>query len=738
MSPERVELSVPEMDCPSCAGKVRSAIDDDNAVGSIETRATTGVVEIEYDPERTAVETLVAKIEAAGYQVTGTDGGVTAGQAVWRSHRAIATYIGAIGMVLGLFVWFAPIGDPAVWSFGREITVSDLFFVLATIVAGVPIIRAGIHSVRLRSLDMDLLMGTAIVAAMGVGYYVEAATLAVLFSTAELLEAHAMDRTRDSIRELLALSPETATIRRDGEERTVPAASVEAGDLVLVRPGERIPVDGVVVDGNSAVDQSPITGESVPVDKTPNDDVYAGTVLEAGYLEIEATAAGDETTLARVVELVEAAESRPTDAEQFVDRFADYYTPIVVFGALVTTFVPPLLFGAAWGTWFVRGLTLLVIACPCAFVISTPVTVVSGLTSAARNGVLVKGGDHLERLGEVDVVAFDKTGTLSSGDLGVTDVVPAAGYEGSDVLGIAAAIERYSEHPISNAIVEHATSIGDGDFREASNFENLAGEGVRGDLEETYYVGNPGLFEGLGIDLSAVKLRTDGGNVVAQSDPASAEKVPAVDTVPDLQAEGKTVVLVGTERDIVGVIAVADTIRPEAASVIASLDADGIRTVMLTGDNERTARAVGDRIGIDDVRAELLPDEKLEAIEELVETGVVAMVGDGVNDAPALARADVGVAMGAAGSDAALETADVALMADDLRAIPYCLDLSRKANGVIRQNIGVSLFVKLLLAIGAPLGYVSVIVAVLVGDMGMSLAVTGNAFRLGGVGPESE
>ena len=581
-------------------------------------------------------------------------------------------------------------------------------------------------------------MGTAIVAAILVGHYVEAATLAVLFSLATLLEAHAMDRTRESIRELLALSPETATVKRPDGEETVPAEAVDVGDVVVVRPGERIPVDGDVVGGESAVDESPITGESIPVDKRTGDEVYAGTVLEGGYLEIEATAAGDETTLSRVVELVEHAESRRTDAERFVDRFAGYYTPIVVALAIATALVPPIALGGAWGTWFVRGLTLLVIACPCAFVISTPVTVVSGLTSAARNGVLVKGGDHLERMGEVDTVAFDKTGTLTTGNLAVTDVIPAAGRDGERVLAIAAAIERYSEHPISNAIVEHAESSGI-EVPEATDFENLTGRGVRADLEETYYVGKPALFAELGHDLGHAHLRTDGGT--ASVSDVTCERSGCVDlragTVADLQSTGKTVVLLGTETELYGVIAVSDTIRPEANAVVEALDEAGVRTVMLTGDNERTGRAVGEAVGIETVRADLLPEEKLDAIEELLEEGTVAMVGDGVNDAPAMARADVGIAMGAAGTDAALETADIALMADDLGGVPYCLRVARSANGIIRQNIAASLGVKAILAIGVPFGYVTVIIAVLVGDMGMSLGVTGNAFRLGRLEPET-
>jgi Cd2+/Zn2+-exporting ATPase len=779
MSTERVELAAPEMDCTSCAGKVRSSLEGQEGVGGVDTRPTTGVVVVEYAPGATSVGELVARIEAAGYEVTDTEGRMASGAEVWTSGRAYKVYAGAVVMLLGFAVAFGPVADPVVLEAVRETTLGDALFALAAAVAGAPVVRAGYRSAKLRELDIDLLMGSAIVAALFVGYYVEAATLAVLFGLAELLETHAMDRTRQSIRELLALSPETATVRGpDGEEETVPAASVEAGDVVVVRPGERIPVDGEVVDGRSAVDESPITGESVPVDKEPGSEVYAGTVAEGGYLEVRAAAAGDETTLSRVVELVEAAESRRTDAERFVDRFAGYYTPVVVGFALLTVFVPPLALGGDWGTWFVRGLTLLVIACPCAFVISTPVSVVSALTSAARNGVLVKGGDHLERMADVDVVAFDKTGTLTAGELAVTDVVPAVGHDEERVLRVAAAVERHSEHPVGAAVVARAAAADEraaaadeeatvNDERATaetvdppgvSAFENLAGRGVRADFDgETYYVGKPDLFEELGHDLGHAHVRSDGGVTSRSSRPSSdadasdggltaragvddCDRPGCVDlragTVADLQSAGKTVVLVGTETELVGIIAVADTVRPEAARAVDALQTAGVRTVMLTGDNERTARAVAEAVGIDEFRADLLPEEKLDAVEALLETETVAMVGDGVNDAPALARADVGIAMGAAGTDAALETADVALMADDLDGVPYCLRLARKANDVIRENIYASLAVKGLLALGAPFGYVTVIAAVVVGDMGMSLAVTGNAFRLGWLEPE--
>jgi Cd2+/Zn2+-exporting ATPase len=349
---------------------------------------------------------------------------------------------------------------------------------------------------------------------MAVNMPFEAATLAVLFSVAELLERFSMDRARNSMRELMELSPDTATVRRDGEETVVPAEDVAVGETVLVRPGDRVPLDGVVVEGTSAVDESPITGESVPVDKSPGEEVFAGSIVEEGYLEVEATSAAGESTLSRVVEMVEDANREKTEAERFIDRFARYYTPVIVVGAVLTVAVPPLLFGDPFRVWFVRGLTLLVVACPCAFVISTPVSVVSGITSAARNGVLVKGGQHLEAMSDVEVVAVDKTGTLTTGELGVTDVVALNGNDSTEVLGCAAAIESRSEHPIAQAVTAHAADR-DVPEREIRDFESITGKGVKATLDgEVHYAGKPGLFADLGFDLEHAHVETDGGQMV--------------------------------------------------------------------------------------------------------------------------------------------------------------------------------------------------------------------------------
>ena len=771
-------LAVPEMDCPSCAQKVDKSLQRVDGVVDATLQPTTGTANVTYYPDRASEADVVEAIEAAGYEVVGgsddgtdeSDGGVDIAppSEVWTSPRAKKTWVGAAFVTLGLLFEFVLSGQNlAIASvLDHPLTLADVLFLGAVTVSGYPVVRGGYYSARNRSLDIDLLMGTAIIAATGIGYFVEAATLAVLFSIAELLEDYAMDRARDSLRELMELSPDEATVKRDtgasptpradgeavdGEEVTVTADDVAVGEVVVVRPGEKIPLDGTIVEGESAVDESPITGESVPVDKTAGDEVYAGAINEEGYLEVEVTSLASDSTLSRIIEMVQGAQAKKTETEQFVDRFSGYYTPAVVVLAVLTAAVPPLLideaitvglagqtlvFGGGWQTWFIRGLTLLVIACPCAFVISTPVSVVSGITSAAKNGVLIKGGNYLEAMGEVDAVALDKTGTLTKGELAVTDVLPVSETSEAELLRYAAGLERRSEHPIADAILARATADGVGDLPGPEGFESLTGKGIRADIDgETYYAGKPALFEELGFDLAPARNATDGGTPVREARGATSL---SGDALAELEREGKTVVLVGTETALLGVVAIADEVRPASKRAVERLHELGVaHVVMLTGDNEGTARAIAEQVGVDEYRAELLPDEKVEAIESLqAEYGDVAMVGDGINDAPALATAEVGVAMGAAGTDTALETADIALMGDDVGKLPYLYALSNAANGVIRQNIVASLGVKALLAIGVPIGLVSVAVAVVVGDMGMSLGVTGNAMRLSRLKPD--
>jgi len=760
---ETGRFSVPDMDCASCGAKVDAALSEVDGLERAETHPTTGTVVTTKEPNGPTDDDIVAAIEDAGYTVTerpdSTETDESTGS-LWTSPRAVKTWISGVIAAVGLLFEFVIPGQNAQVGtlLGSGLHVADLLFLVAIAIGGQEILRNGYYSARNRNLDIDLLMSIAIIGALlasvafGEALYFEAATLAVLFSIAELLERYSMDRARNSLEELMELSPSEATVLRDGEQVTVPVEQVAVGDTVAVTPGEKIPLDGEVIDGESAVNQAPITGESVPVDKTAGDEVYAGTVNEEGYLELQVTSTASDNTLARIVEMVEDAQSNKTEREQFVERFSSYYTPVVVAFAVLVTLGSPVVLGTTWSTAIVYGLTLLVLACPCAFVISTPVSVVSGITSAAKNGVLIKGGNHLEAMGAVDVIAFDKTGTLTKGELTVTDVIPLNGNSEADVLRCARGLEARSEHPIGEAIVAEAETTGE--QRSIDGFESITGKGVRANLDGTpHFAGKPGLFEELDFDLSHVHATTDGG-VVTQTAQQLCERNNCLDlleeTVPALQAEGKTVVLVGragqestrsgvTEEELEGVIAVADEVRPEARATIQRLRELGVsRTVMLTGDNERTAGAIADRVGVDEYAAELLPDEKVAHVEELAaETDGVAMVGDGINDAPALATATVGVAMGAAGTDTALETADIALLSDDLSKLPYLYELAGDANGVIRQNIWASLAVKAGLALAVPFGYVPIWLAVLAGDAGMTTAVTGNAMRLSAVRPQS-
>ncbi|MEK6255356.1 MAG: heavy metal translocating P-type ATPase, partial [Gemmatimonadales bacterium] len=541
-----------------------------------------------------------------------------------------------------------------------------------------------------------------------IGEYMEAAAIAFLFSVAELLEGFASERAEASVRSLMELSPEVARVRRGDREISLRAADVAAGDLVVVRPGERIPVDGEVVEGQSAVNEAPITGEAMPAEKGSGDHVYAGSIVHEGFLVVRSERGAGDTTLARMIRLIEDAERRRSPSERFVERFARYYTPAVTLGAVLVVVIPVVFLGQPFSTWLLRGLTLLVIACPCALVISTPVSVVSAITSAARQGVLIKGGASLERMADVRVMAFDKTGTLTHGRAEVTDVVPMGDLDRQQVLAVAAAVEAHSEHPIGRAIVRAAD--GAGAELVVTEFESFPGRGAQARVDGVVHiVGRPGL--------------------PGVSDP--------VGQLSALATEGKTPVVVlrapdDGPRTVIAVLALTDPLRPAVPHVISELRELGIeRVVVLSGDLKQAAEEAGREAGADDVWSRLEPAAKVEAIERLeAETGHVAMVGDGVNDAPALAAASVGIAMGAAASDAALETAEIAVMGDDLARLPYLYRLARRSKRVIRQNIAAALVVKVVLAIGVPLGWVSLIVAVLVGDMGASLVVTANALRL--------
>lgn len=697
-----VRFRVRDMDCTHCVTRIEDGLRSVDGVMGVGANLVGRTVTVEIDAGRVETEEVRRAIGRLGH-LAEPDTGARAERAAatWATRDARITYASAALFAVGLALQLAGAG-PLLFTLPlNEVRIPSLLFVASALVGGWRFMPDGVRASRALSLDMNFLMTVAILGAIAIGEYLEAAAIAFLFSTAELLESYAVDRARASMESLMDLAPKTAVVLRGGVEETVRASEVAVGDVVVVRPGERIPVDGRVVEGGSAVDESPLTGESLPVEKDPGDPVFAGTITRDGYMHVRTEKPAESSSLARIVELVERAGAKKAKTERVVTRFARSYTPAITVAAVLVVAVPTLA-GADFITWLVRGLTLLVIACPCALVISTPVAVVSGITAAARRGVLIKGGVYLEAMSGVRAMAMDKTGTLTVGHLEVRDVRSTRGAPPATVLARASAVEARSEHPIARAIHEEAARREIYAHYAVREFSNRRGEGAEARLDGVrHFVGKPAV---LGID------EIPGG----------------------MAGDGRTVVVVADEDGPLGWISLEDRARKQAREAVGELHRMGIRpVVMLTGDAAATGRRVAGETGVDDVMARLLPHEKVEALKALErEHGRVAMVGDGVNDAPSLAAASVGIAMGAAGSDAAIDSADVALMGDDLTRLPYLFRLSRKSRAVIRQNIATALLVKLVLVVGVPLGMVSLITAVLVGDVGVSLLVTANALRL--------
>jgi Cd2+/Zn2+-exporting ATPase len=591
--------------------------------------------------------------------------------------------------------------------FGHAPRTAIPLFAAAMLIGGYATIRQGLRALARFRFDMNGMMTGAVTGAALIGQWEEGATVAFLYAVSNWLEGYTMDRARRSIRALMDLAPKEARVRRNGEEIIIPVEDVRVGDLLLVRPGEKIPMDGILRAGTSAVNQAPITGESIPLDKEPGDPVYAGTLNGHAALEVEVTRRAEDTTLARIIHMVEEAQTQRAPSQQFVERFARIYTPAVFALALGLMIVPSLVFGQPWGPWIYRGLALLIVSCPCALVVSTPVTIVSAIANAARHGILIKGGAYLEELGRLKAVALDKTGTLTQGAPEVTDVIPLDGGTPEALLALAAAVEAESEHPLARAVVRAAERRGL-TVPKASGFTAIPGRGGQALVNgQAIFVGSPRLFAELG-------------------DGAWDEEHVRI-----LEAQGKTVMLVGISQGPRGILALADQLRPESRQAVADLRAAGIQHVaLLTGDNRATAESIARQVGADTVRAEVLPDQKLEAIRALrAEFGSLAMVGDGVNDAPALAASSVGVAMGVAGSDVALETADVALMTDDLSKLPFLMRLGRATVRIIRQNIAFALLIKAVAILAVFPGWLTLWLAVLA-DMGASVLVTLNGMRM--------
>jgi Cd2+/Zn2+-exporting ATPase len=670
-------------------------------------------------PAEVGEREIVRAVERTGMgaQVWEDDPERLAPEGFWqRRGRTVLTAVSGASVLTGFTVHAALAGgiSPAVGSEGMGLAAgvplaSRALYTLAILAGTWAVLPKAWNAIRRFRPDMNLLMVIAVLGAVAIGEWLEGATVAFLFSLSLALESWSVGRARRAVAALMDLTPRTARVRYpDGREEEIPAERVEIGALLLVKPGERIPLDGRVVGGASEVNQAPITGESVPVPKEPGAEVFAGTINGDGALEVESAKRAEDTTLAHIIRMVEEAQSRRAPSEQWVEKFARTYTPVVLALALAVLLVPPLAFGGAWDDWIYRALVLLVIACPCALVISTPVSIVAALAAAARNGVLVKGGLFIEVPARIRAVALDKTGTLTQGRPAVVEVVPLAGHDERELLERVAALESRSEHPLARAILAYAKDRGV-DVRPAEDFKILQGKGATGRFAgREYWLGSHRYLEEREQETEDVHQRLE-----------------------DMSAAGRTAVVVGTDEHVCGLIAVADAVRPESAQAVSALRAVGVESiVMLTGDNRGTAEAIARETGVDDVRAEMLPAEKVEAVVSLLARyGAVAMIGDGVNDAPAMARATLSVAMGAAGSDAAIETADVALMSDDLSKLPWLIRHSRRTLAIIRQNIAFSLAVKVVFVVLTLAGHASLWAAI-AADMGASLLVIANGLRL--------
>lgn len=704
-------VPVQGMDCTDCALTIERSVSRMRGVQTASVNFASAKLAFEYDRQTTNPQAIAKRVSDLGYKVsTDEQSAVPAersgflGHLLARENRVIL--VAAILAIIG--------GAWSLASLPESAIAVPLLSGLAMLVAGLPVARKGVISlITTRRLDINMLMAIALIGAAALGEWLEGATLVVLFSAGEALEGYTMDRARKSIQSLMKLAPAFALVRHGDHEHRVPVEQVAVGDVIMVRPGDRIPVDGKVVEGNSTLDQSPVTGESIPVSASAGTVVYSGSINGSGMLDVRVERPADDSTIARIIKLVQEAQAQKAPTQRFIDRFATYYTPAVVALAIVVALAPPLLFNAGWSDWIGRALVLLVIACPCALVISTPVSIVSALSAAARSGVLIKGGAALEAAGSLQAIAFDKTGTLTSGRLSVVAVEPVdPRYRTDEILRLASAVERYVDHPIARAIVAESDSrqLDSVPSDRIHNVRNLPGMGIEAEVD------------GLSVRL---------GSIVAFKDsaPAQSEKLDLVQQ--QIAASGSTPIVLIVEGTVAGVIGLADQLRPNAREALTSIRQSGVkRVIMLTGDREQVAQPIGAAAGVDSIVAEVLPAQKDATVQRLLDRfGRVGMVGDGVNDAPALARATVGIAMGAAGTDVALETADVALMSDNLSRVGYAIRLSRAAKRTISQNIGIALGLKLIFLVLA-IGGVATLWEAVFADVGASIIVIFNGMRL--------
>ena len=690
-------IRIMQMDCPTEESLLRNKLDGMAGIAAVEFNLMQRTLTVTHEPE--AINKILQAIRSLNYTPEVASGADSLAEPAPEPSKPWWPLA-----LAGL----AAIASEAVQWAGQPTWMAAVLAVTAVLLSGLTTYKKGWVAISNGNLNINALMSIAVTGALLIGQWPEAAMVMVLFTVAELIEAKSLDRARNAIKSLIQLAPERATVQQpDGTWRDVVAKTVALGARVRVKPGERIALDGMLASGRSTINQAPITGESLPVEKTEGDPVFAGTINESGSFEYLVTATAGDSTLARIIHAVEEAQGARAPTQRFVDQFARIYTPVVFAIAVFIAILPPLLMGGDWFTWIYKALTLLVIACPCALVISTPVTIVSGLAAAARQGILIKGGVYLEEGRKLVWLALDKTGTITHGKPAQTDFASLNGADETLVRSLAASLASRSDHPVSGALSKAAQSDGV-TLREVENFEALPGRGTKGMMGgKIYHLGNHRLVHELGRCSEALEAR-----------------------LATLEKQGKTVILLADETDVLGIFAVADTVKDSSQQAIAELHALGIKTLMLTGDNVHTAQAIAQQVGIDEAQGDLLPQDKLKIIEsKLGKNGSVGMVGDGINDAPALARADIGFAMGAAGTGTAIETADVALMDDDLRKLPRFVRLSRKTHTLLVQNITLALGIKAVFLVLTFTGVGTMWMAVFA-DVGASLLVVANGLRL--------
>jgi Cd2+/Zn2+-exporting ATPase len=693
---KQVILHIEGMDCQDEVSVIEKKMKSLKGLESFQVDLMSQTLRVGYDPGLLSVQEIIKSIAETGMKAR-LEREKIKGKAWWRDLRILSLFTCGIFTVIAFVLEKVGITLP-----------STILYAIAVAVGGYYPARMGLAALRTLTLNIRTLMVSGAIGAIVLGLWEEATILVFIYSLGDVLEAYAVDRARGALRALMELMPKEAVVRRNGEELTLPVEEVQLGEIIIITPGEKIPLDGRVLSGSSAVDEAPITGEPIPVMKEKGADVFAGTLNQRGILEVEVTKISKDTTLARIIHSVEEAQAKKSSFQRFGETFGKIYTPAMFALALGVMLIPAWFFGGTWSQWFYRGLVVLVVSCSCGIALSIPVAVVAAIGNAARNGILFKGGVHLEEAATIKAVAFDKTGTLTIGRPQVTDVVPVGNHDQNKILGLAASLESRSEHPLGEAIVRKAREE-EISFSTAEAFEALVGLGAKGRVNgQEFFIGGMRLFLERNIPVEAIQPQ-----------------------VSSLEEQGKTTILLGNKQEVLAILAIADKLRFEAKEAIKKLKEIGIgQVVMLTGDNEGTAKAIAREAGVDTYFARLLPDDKVEKIKQLREAnGRIAMVGDGINDAPAMAVSDIGIAMGAAGTDIALETADIALMSDDLSKLPVAFSLSRRTVRNIRQNIIISLAVIAFLVPAALAGWIGMVPGLLINEAG-GLAVIINGLRL--------